>query len=148
MYKNVVCATLQPELAKSYGYKSETHSVITEDDYILTIHRLPGESGSRNGSPKPVVLFIHGIVCASDVWIVRGPGKDLGMVLQNESDSFYDEEISFSLFVTQLFYLWTRVMMFGCSMKEAIFIAKVIRICRLKMIRNFGNSGKSNLIFN
>lgn len=53
------------ELSSKYGHPSEEYQVITEDGYILTLHRLPGRS-------KTPVLLMHGIFSTSDSWILRG----------------------------------------------------------------------------
>ena len=51
----------------------ETHTVLTEDGYILGLVRIPGTKlGERpktmNGPP---VLLQHGIIDSSDAWIVH-----------------------------------------------------------------------------
>ncbi|KAK0162683.1 hypothetical protein PV327_006439 [Microctonus hyperodae] len=60
------------------GYVAEEHTVVTADEYILTVHRIRGSFWSPiNKQKKPVVLFLHGMMAASDVWILRGPNEDL-----------------------------------------------------------------------
>lgn len=59
------------------GYIAEEHTVVTADEYVLTIHRIRGSSWSPIEDKKPVVLFLHGMMAASDVWILRGPNEDL-----------------------------------------------------------------------
>lgn len=49
----------------------EEHTVITEDGYVLTIHRIPGGPNS-----KPI-LVQHGLTGSSMVWLISG-GKPLG----------------------------------------------------------------------
>jgi len=46
------------------GYKSETHKVVTEDHYILTIHRIVGTG--------PVVFMQHGLEDSSSAWVLAG----------------------------------------------------------------------------
>ncbi|XP_063622490.1 lipase 3-like [Cydia splendana] len=72
------------ELAKKYGYNMEEHKVMTEDGYILTVHRLQGRNATRNGK---VVFLMHGIIESSDSWILQGPNKALGYIL---ADNGYD----------------------------------------------------------
>lgn len=63
----------QPELIKHWGYQVENHTVKTEDDYILTMHRIP----NKNSKYYPVIVQ-HGVLLASDSWVLRGPKEDLG----------------------------------------------------------------------
>nr|CAD7578026.1 unnamed protein product [Timema californicum] len=65
-----------PELIAKKGYPAETHSVTTEDGYILTLHRIPyGKSGPSNN--RPAVLVQHGLLCSSDAWVIMEPEKSL-----------------------------------------------------------------------
>jgi len=47
------------EIVTSKGYPLETHEVITEDGYILTLFRLYDKQKDRN--KKKVVYFQHGL---------------------------------------------------------------------------------------
>ncbi len=38
--------SLQMELISSKGYPAEAHTVITEDGYVLVMHRIPGPRGT------------------------------------------------------------------------------------------------------
>ena len=77
---------MQADLIQSEGYPVETHTVTTEDGYILTLHRIPrgrtnatkvdGDSGK-----KKVAFLQHGLLCSSSDWIILGPGKGLGKVV-------------------------------------------------------------------
>ncbi len=51
----------------------ETHTVLTEDGYILGLIRIPGTKlGDRPKSMNgPPVLLQHGIIDSSDGWIVH-----------------------------------------------------------------------------
>lgn len=69
---------LQPELIPFWGYKMENYTVRTDDNYLLTLHRI-----ANHNSSYPPILFQHGILLASDVWILRGPHEDLGKSLAN-----------------------------------------------------------------
>merc|ERR1719244_1078257 len=46
------------------GYHPETHKVVTEDQYILTIHRIVGSG--------PVVFMQHGLEDSSSAWVLAG----------------------------------------------------------------------------
>jgi hypothetical protein len=61
------------EIILARNLSVETHTVLTEDGYILGLVRIPGTKlGDRpktmNGPP---VLMMHGIIDSSDGWIVH-----------------------------------------------------------------------------
>lgn len=62
----------QTELIERAGYKSEKHVVEAQDGFRVTVFRIPG-----TGTP---VLLMHGLFVASDSWVLRGKGRDLGTV--------------------------------------------------------------------
>lgn len=66
------------DIVEQWGYDAEEHKVTTEDGYILTVHRIKGSPKSPPAHGKPAILLIHGLFAASDIWVLRGPGKDLG----------------------------------------------------------------------
>ncbi|XP_066601259.1 uncharacterized protein [Prorops nasuta] len=70
------------DLVNRSGYLAEEHSVTTDDGYILTVHRMPASSSST--VCRPAVLLIHGLFAASDIWVLRGPKKDLAYLLVDE----------------------------------------------------------------
>lgn len=61
------------ELAKIDGYQSEVHTVTTEDDYILTVFRLPPRERCTENNTKPVI-FMHGLLLSGDDCLIPGPG--------------------------------------------------------------------------
>ncbi|CAB0035916.1 unnamed protein product, partial [Trichogramma brassicae] len=63
------------------GYPSETHTVTTEDGYILTVFRIPGSVHS------PPVFLQHGLLESSTDWLISGKNKSLAYIL---SDNGYD----------------------------------------------------------
>lgn len=72
----------QCEIAARHGYPCEAHVVITEDGYLLTMHRIPcGRVGcehvGKRGSGQPVFLQ-HGLLSSSADWLLSGPEKALG----------------------------------------------------------------------
>lgn len=80
------------ELIRHWGYPSEVHNIQTEDGYILTVHRIPWGRSGRGGpgdkpGDKPVVFLQHGLLQASDQWLLRGPDQDLVLML---ADLGYD----------------------------------------------------------
>nr|CAD7433083.1 unnamed protein product [Timema monikensis] len=74
-----VIVLLQPELIAKKGYPAETHTVTTEDGYILTMHRIPyGKSGPSNN--RPAVFVQHGLLCSSAAWVIMEPEKSLDVL--------------------------------------------------------------------
>ncbi|XP_067204978.1 lipase 3-like isoform X5 [Linepithema humile] len=69
------------ELIRRAGYPAEAHVVLTEDGYLLTIHRIPG------GKNSPVVFLQHCLLCSSAIWIIIGKEKALPYKL---ADQGYD----------------------------------------------------------
>ncbi len=71
------------------GYPAETHEVVTEDGYILQMHRIPfgKKSPPESGVVKPAILLQHGLLCSSADYVMGIPEKSLGYVL---ADAGYD----------------------------------------------------------
>lgn len=64
------------------------HDVVTEDGYILEMHRIPHGLNNPNPDPqRPVVLLMHGLLCSSADWVVTGTDKGLAFIL---ADLGYD----------------------------------------------------------
>ncbi|KAJ8985387.1 hypothetical protein NQ317_007544 [Molorchus minor] len=73
---------LQVDMIRHEGYPVENHYVVTPDDYILNMHRIPkGRNGESNGK---VVYLQHGILASSSDWIIAGSGMSLGFILADE----------------------------------------------------------------
>jgi len=75
------------EMIADGGYPSETHTVTTEDGYILRIHRIPYARGQEYNLSRPVVFLQHGLLSSSADWVVTGPGHGLAFHL---ADAGYD----------------------------------------------------------
>ena len=60
---------------------------MTEDGYILALHRIPHGKGADPARQRPVILVLHGLLCSSAVWVVASPAKGLGYIL---ADAGYD----------------------------------------------------------
>ncbi|CAH1402322.1 unnamed protein product [Nezara viridula] len=73
-------------LVRSQGYPFEQHSVVTEDGYILTLHRIPYGKNHTGMIGRPILLQ-HGILCSSAGWLLSRPDKALGFIL---ADQGYD----------------------------------------------------------
>ncbi|XP_063979668.1 lipase 3-like [Diachasmimorpha longicaudata] len=79
-----------PDLASKYGYPLEAHRVVTDDGYILEMHRIPfGRFDNRRNhrSHRPPVLLQHGLGGSSADWVLTGPDKALAYML---ADDGYD----------------------------------------------------------
>ena len=73
------CIIFQPLMVSKVGYPVETHQVITDDGYILRMHRIPhGKRSPRTNIERPAVYVQHGIESSSADWLVAGPKKALG----------------------------------------------------------------------
>lgn len=70
----IMLLLFQPKMIERHGYPSETHTVTTEDGYMLNLHRIP------NPGKQPVLLN-HGILMSSVDFIVTGPDRALGKYL-------------------------------------------------------------------
>lgn len=63
---------MQPQIIARHGYPSQSHTVVTEDGYLLQLHRIPGsKNGKLGGQSKPVFLQ-HGLLGSSADWIING----------------------------------------------------------------------------
>jgi len=60
-------------MIRKAGYPAEAHIALTNDGYLLTLHRIPG---SKDSLP---VLLQHGLLCSSADWIISGKDKGLGI---------------------------------------------------------------------
>lgn len=72
----------QPELIEAYGYPSEVHNVITEDGYILEVHRI------ANFGRQPVILM-HGMLDSSTTWVMIGPKHSFGKPFPSTFDRWF-----------------------------------------------------------
>ena len=59
-------------MIESRGFTSETHTVVTDDGYILTVFRIINPFKSLNET-FPVVLW-PGLSANSDSWLISRPG--------------------------------------------------------------------------
>eukprot|EP00095_Tigriopus_kingsejongensis_P005003 maker-scaffold139_size317827-snap-gene-0.14 protein:Tk05003 transcript:maker-scaffold139_size317827-snap-gene-0.14-mRNA-1 annotation:"lipase 3" len=79
-----------PVMIAKEGYPVETHTVVTEDCYILEMHRIPyGKTNgpAKQGEARPAVYLQHGLLCSSADWVMGIPEKSLGYIL---ADHGYD----------------------------------------------------------
>ncbi|XP_071452976.1 gastric triacylglycerol lipase-like [Hetaerina americana] len=75
------------ELINYYGYPAESHTIQTEDGYLLTLHRIPHGKAGPTGGHRPVVFLQHAILLSSAAWVITGPDDGLAFIL---ADAGYD----------------------------------------------------------
>ncbi|CAG4950261.1 unnamed protein product [Colias eurytheme] len=74
-----------PELVRKYNYPLEEHFIMTQDGYILGLHRIPhGRDNNNVRGNKPVVFVMHGLLGSSADWVLMGPGTALAYILAEE----------------------------------------------------------------
>ncbi len=67
------------DIIKSHGYRVETHTLETEDGYILELHRIPPLI-KKEFEIKLPVLVTHGNFQSSADWVINTPSNNsLGM---------------------------------------------------------------------
>lgn len=77
-----------PQLIAVHGYSAESHTVLTDDGYILTIHRIPYSKHAANKiAPRKTVLLHHGLLGSSADWVLAGSENSLAYIL---SEAGYD----------------------------------------------------------
>lgn len=57
--------------------------MVTEDGYILTLHRIPHGLNNTSEQNKPVALLMPGLLCNSAFFLVNGEKASLGFWLAN-----------------------------------------------------------------
>ena len=80
------------------GYPFESHDVVTEDGYILKLHRIQAK-GTQIKSGLPPVILQHGLVSDSGTFIINDEDKAIGRILANHG---FDVVIIQFLFLAQI----------------------------------------------
>ncbi|GMR58966.1 hypothetical protein PMAYCL1PPCAC_29161, partial [Pristionchus mayeri] len=80
--ENGECRMNVPQTIRRWGYPVETHNVVTEDGYVLQMHRIPHgkKGGESNSSCRPVILLQHGLEMDSSNWVDNPPDQAAGYV--------------------------------------------------------------------
>ncbi|XP_065074204.1 lipase 1-like [Ochlerotatus camptorhynchus] len=72
-----------PQLIRKYGYEVEEYEVPTEDGYLLSMYRIPGQKGAREFP----VLMMHSLFSSCSDWVLIGRKHGLAYLL---ADRGYD----------------------------------------------------------
>jgi pimeloyl-ACP methyl ester carboxylesterase len=59
------------QLCVKNGFKFESHTLLTEDGYILTQYRIPGLVNELAAMSKPPVFMQHGIFDSANCWLMN-----------------------------------------------------------------------------
>ena len=96
---------LQEDLAAKLGYPLESHTVVTDDGYILIMHRVPYSPKNRaanissNSTVAPIpVLMLHPLVGTSIIYLFSptnspGIGPDYGEYRIRDRPGYIMEQI-------------------------------------------------------
>jgi len=79
-------------MIRKAGYPVETHTVQTEDGYLLTLYRIP----RQNGAP---VLLQHGLLTSSADFLILGKDKGLGMTYSTPKSISLSKRLGFYLII-------------------------------------------------
>lgn len=78
------------------GFPAETHSVTTEDGYILEMHRIPSNQTQQSSGKLPVIIQ-HALVCSSAVWVMNSRSQSLGLCKRKQQYIFFVETLLFKI---------------------------------------------------
>ena len=132
--------SFQPVMVSREGYPCETHTLITEDCYVLEMHRIPfGKSSIPDlNQSRPVVYLQHGLLGSSADWVMGTPKKFLG-----------DKKCQKLFFIVQyfsFFFLFKAIsllmldLMFGWAISEEMFTVETI-VTWTPILKSFGSLG-------
>ncbi|XP_052863648.1 lipase 1-like [Anopheles cruzii] len=76
---------IHTELIQKYGYRTESHEVVTEDGYILSLTRILSQNGTKPDTLP--LLLVHGLFASSADFVIIGPNNSLAYLL---TDRGYD----------------------------------------------------------
>ncbi|XP_014285223.1 gastric triacylglycerol lipase [Halyomorpha halys] len=74
------------KLVLGQGYPFEEHEVVTEDGYILSVHRIPYGKNNMGKIGRPVIIQ-HGVLASSACWVLSRTDQALGFIM---ADHGYD----------------------------------------------------------
>ncbi|CAD5233222.1 unnamed protein product [Bursaphelenchus xylophilus] len=73
-----------PELILYWGYPVQTYDVVTEDGYILQLHRIPYGRNAQPADKKPVVFLQHGLEASSNNWVSNLPHQSAAFIFADQ----------------------------------------------------------------
>ncbi len=77
--------SLKRDLVRRQGYKSEEYSILTEDGYILGLHRLlVSRDNSTSTKQRPIAFMQHGLLSSSIDWVIADKTQSLGYLLVDQ----------------------------------------------------------------
>ncbi|VDO77115.1 unnamed protein product [Heligmosomoides polygyrus] len=70
-----------PQIVEHWGYPVEIYKAVTQDGYILELHRIPhGRNGPTTNGSRPVIFLQHGLECSSSNWVTNLPEQSAAFV--------------------------------------------------------------------
>jgi lysosomal acid lipase/cholesteryl ester hydrolase len=73
------------QMARVYGFASESHTVNTSDGYILTVFRIPYGNGETEWvDQRQPILLIHGLFSGADSFVINGDEGSIAFYLANQ----------------------------------------------------------------
>jgi hypothetical protein len=91
---------LQEQLISKNGYAVEVHDVVTEDGFVIGLHRIPYrldglyEPDESVKCCRPAVLLVHGGTQTAFDWVANGLNNSLG------ESSFSFQHLNWSMTMT------------------------------------------------
>lgn len=70
------------DYCKHFKYPAESHQVVTQDGYVLTLFRIQKKGSSFRTGLKPILLQ-HGLLDSSDTWLINDENKAPAFMLAN-----------------------------------------------------------------
>ncbi|VVC24410.1 Partial AB-hydrolase lipase domain,Alpha/Beta hydrolase fold [Cinara cedri] len=81
-FHNISLSTV--EILHNNGYDVEVHNAITEDGYVLELHRIPRSKSGQEPTKNYPVFLHHGIFGSSADWVLAGANMSLPMQLADD----------------------------------------------------------------
>ena len=75
------------EICTKYKYEYEEFTITTDDYYVLTMMRIPGNEKDPKRAGKPAILLQHGLEADASQWVFNEPHLSQAFIL---SDRGYD----------------------------------------------------------
>ena len=70
------------EIAQENGFATESYTLVTPDDYVLSLYRIPGTFADvQAGTKKPAVLMMHAQDCDMMEWLWNDSERANALIL-------------------------------------------------------------------